>query len=126
MSFGSLFLRKSYTNHFTVRPVQKRPEPERGTEDALSEDDSVPAGVAEPQVHGGAAGADEEVHGEASDDGTSGRFSQVHWAFRQYERAWESECNCECVVVSFTACPYHRLDKGLTWERLFHCSLNSS
>jgi hypothetical protein len=61
--------------------------------------------------------------GDASEDGTSGRFSQVHWAFRKCERAWESECNCECVVVSFMACPYHRFDKGLTWERLFHCSI---
>jgi hypothetical protein len=44
------------------------------------------------------------IVGDASGDETSGRFSQVHWAFRKCERAWETECNCECVVVSFMAC----------------------
>jgi hypothetical protein len=25
----------------------------------------------------------------------------------------------------FIACRYHRLDNGLTWERLFHCSIKA-
>jgi len=75
-----------------------------------------------PELFGGlVAIGPARVDCDASDDGTSGRFSQVHWAFRKCERAWESECNCERVVVSFMACLYYRLDKGLTWERLFHC-----
>jgi DNA replication regulator SLD2 len=66
VSIGNLFLRLAfYTDNLTVRPVQVKPEPEPKPDDALSEDDNVPAGVAESQI----PSAEGEVLGEVSEDG---------------------------------------------------------